>query len=59
MNDGGGLTVLLGLGMNPESAPPAIATQGRGKVACVSVWFADMKLNWTISPTAASIELGV
>jgi hypothetical protein len=30
--EGGGETVLLGLGMNPESTPPIIFTQGRAKV---------------------------
>ena len=55
---GGGLTVLFGLGMNVESMPPARATQGSGKEDWVTVWFWDMKLNWIMSPTAASTELG-
>lgn len=51
--------VLLGLGRNPESAPPCIFRQGLGKVDCVTVWFWDMKVNSTISPGAAINELGL
>jgi hypothetical protein len=57
--EGGGETVLFGLGMKPESTPPIILTQGRGKVDWVTVWFWDMKVNSTISPTAALIDGGV
>jgi len=57
---GGGLMVLLGLGMKPESTPipPASLTQGVVKADCVTVWFLVSKLNWTMSPTAAVIWLG-
>lgn len=57
--DGEGETVLFGFGMKPESTPPIILTQGTGKVDWVTVWFSDMKLNSTMSPTAALIEEGV
>lgn len=56
---GGGLTVLSALGMKPESTPPSMATQGSLKEDCVTVWFLDMKLNWTISPGAAWMVSGV
>jgi hypothetical protein len=42
---GGGLTLLLGFGMKPESAPEASFMQGVPKEDCVAVWFCDMKLN--------------
>ena len=50
----GGLPVPL-KGMKPESIGlgiPAIAgilEHGFGNVDCVTVWFFDMKLNWTMS----------
>ena len=50
----GGLPVPL-LGMKPESmggGMPGIAgilEHGLGNVDCVTVWFFDMKLNWTMS----------
>ena len=61
---GGGLTVLFGLGMKPESMEgvPGLVLeslmQGVLKADCVSVWFSDMKVNATMSPTAASIVGG-
>ena len=58
LKDGGGTTVLLGLGMNIESMPPAILMQGVVKPDCVTVWFVDMKLNCTISPFLAMMLLG-
>lgn len=58
-NMGAGETVLLGLGMNPESKPPTVETQGCAKEDWVTVWFMDSKLNCTMSPTAALMLLGV
>ena len=58
LKDGDGTTVLLGLGMNIESMPPAILMQGVVKPDCVTVWFVDMKLNCTISPFLAMMVLG-
>lgn len=56
---GAGTTELLELGTKPESVPPAIASQGVVKPDWVAVWFADMNVNTTMSPTAASTVLGV
>lgn len=59
MNVGGGLTVLLGLGRKPESAPPCILMQGLENVDWVKVWFLDMNVNSTMSPGAAMMVLGL
>ena len=56
---GGGTTLLLGFGMNPESTPPTSASQGVVKADCVAVWFCCMNVKITISPIAALIESGV
>ena len=56
---GGGMTVLLILGMKPVSKPPGKNSQGVPKLDWVAVWFADMKVKTTRSPTAASIVFGV
>jgi hypothetical protein len=56
---GGGLTVLLMLGIKPESIPPSSFSQGVVKADCVAVWFWDSKEKTTISPTAASMVSGV
>lgn len=56
---GAGTTLLLILGMNPESLPPGRASQGVVKVDCVAVWFDSMKVKITISPIAASIVSGL
>ena len=56
---GAGETVLLRLGMNPESMPVASLSQGVVKADCVTVWFCDSKVNITMSPTAASMVSGV
>jgi len=56
---GAGTTLLLILGMNPESMPPARASQGVVKADCVAVWFDSMKVKMTISPIAASIVSGL
>ena len=55
---GDGETVLLMLGMKPESMPPASFSQGVVKADCVAVWFCDSNVKITISPTAASIVFG-
>jgi hypothetical protein len=55
---GGGTTLLLGFGMNPESTPPASASQGVVKADCVAVWFCSMNVKITISPIAALIVSG-
>ena len=52
------LALPSGLGMNPESIPPAIALQGAAKDDCVTVWFFCMNWNSTVSPTAAVIDSG-
>jgi hypothetical protein len=44
--------------MNPESIPSASFTQGSAKADSVTVWFCDMKVKTTISPTAAEIDSG-
>ena len=59
LNDGGGLLALPGLGMKPESCPPASLTHGFEKEDCVTVWFMSMKMNLTMSPTAAWMVSGV
>jgi hypothetical protein len=48
-----------GLGMKPESIPPSIFSQGLANVDCVTVWFFCMKINSTVSPTAAVMDSGV
>jgi hypothetical protein len=55
---GGGVTLLLMFGMNPESNPPARASQGVVKADCVAVWFCSKNVKMTISPMAASIVSG-
>lgn len=49
---------LFALGMNPESIPPATFTQGAAKSDSVTVWFALMNSNMTMSPIAALIVSG-
>lgn len=51
--------MLLTLGMKPESIPPDKNSQGVPKPDCDAVWFNDMKVKTTMSPTAASIVSGV
>jgi hypothetical protein len=51
--------LLLGFGMNPESIPPASASQGVVKADCVAVWFCSKKVKMTMSPIAAWILSGV
>jgi hypothetical protein len=55
---GAGLTLLLTFGMNPESIPPARASQGVVKADCVAVWFCSKNVKMTISPIAASMVSG-
>lgn len=55
---GAGMTVLFGLGMKPESIPPAAFTHGFAKSDSVTVWLALMNSNWTMSPMAALIVSG-
>jgi len=56
---GAGTTVLLTLGMKPESNPPSSLSQGVVKADCVAVWLADSNWKMTVSPMAASIVFGV
>lgn len=56
---GGEFTVSLGFGMKPESAPPASFRHGAVNDDCVMVGFVDMKVNMTMSPTAASSVAGL
>jgi hypothetical protein len=56
---GGGVTLLLGFGMNPESIPPASASQGVVKADCVAVWFCSKNVKMTISPMEASMVSGL
>ena len=55
----GGGTLPSGLGMKPESMPPAIFTQGLSKVDCVREWFILRKLKVIMSPMAALTVGGV
>lgn len=55
---GAGTVLLLIFGTNPESIPPASASQGVAKADCVAVWFVDKKLKTTMSPTAAVMVSG-
>jgi len=48
-----------GLGMKPESIPPAMALHGSAKVDCVAVWFFCMNWNSTTSPMAAVMDSGL
>jgi hypothetical protein len=48
-----------GLGMNPESMPPAIFLHGSAKVDCVAVWFFCMNSKTTMSPMAAVMDSGL
>ena len=48
----------LGLGMKPESSPPASASQGVVKADCVAVWFCSKNVKTTMSPMFASIVSG-
>lgn len=56
---GGGLMLLPGFGMKPESTPLGSFSQGVLKEDCVTVWFSDMKVNCTMSPTSAVMLSGV
>jgi hypothetical protein len=56
---GAGTMLLLGFGINPESIPPASASQGVVKADCVAVWFCSRNVKMTISPMAATIVSGV
>ncbi len=51
--------MLLTLGMNLESIPPGKILQGVPKEDWVAVWFIDMNVKTTISPTAAFTDSGV
>jgi hypothetical protein len=56
---GGGFAELFVLGMKPESTPAESLSQGVVKADWVTVWFSDMNVKTTMSPTAASIVFGV